>query len=68
MIIGGGTHSRLRATKHGVIHTPGRNQPYTVWWRGVTICFSTSQADAERRFRTEQNSQAAKGQRDGYRV
>ena len=30
----------------GITHTPGRAQPYTVWWEGMVVRFATTVGEA----------------------
>lgn len=39
--------------KHGVIETPGRIQPYTVWVKGQVVYFTADKVEARVRFMRE---------------
>ena len=35
---------------NGVVHHPGRQQPYTLWWAGEVIRFCVEERDANKRY------------------
>jgi hypothetical protein len=38
-----------RTARTGIEHVPGREQPYTIYWKGEVIGFSATEKDAELR-------------------
>jgi len=36
--------------KHGVVQQTGRQQPYTVWYKGEVVYFAKNQVEAELQF------------------
>ena len=37
---------QLEANYTGITYTPGRTQPYTVWWEGMVVRFATTVGEA----------------------
>jgi hypothetical protein len=45
-------------SRHGVVVTPNRKQPYAVWFRGEIILFTALLSEANRAFNAEEKRKA----------